>query len=184
MKLGRVLILGAAGRDFHNFNVFFRDNPACAVVAFTAQQIPHISDRRYPPELAGNRYPNGIPIFEEGRLESLISELQVELCVLSYSDLAYADVMHLGSRCNAAGAAFMMLGAQQTMLRSRLPVVAISAVRTGAGKSQVSRAIVRSVHAFLAVENILDTEYDTARTPIRSIGWPRTVRVGARITWQ
>lgn len=145
MKLGRVLILGAAGRDFHNFNVFFRDNPACDVVAFTAQQIPHIADRRYPPELAGDRYPGGIPIFEEGRLESLITELQVELCVLSYSDLAYGDVMHLGSRCNAAGAAFMMLGAQQTMLRSRLPVVAISAVRTGAGKSQVSRAIVRAL---------------------------------------
>ena len=147
MDSARVLILGAAGRDFHNFNVVFREDPAYDVVAFTAQQIPHIAGRRYPPELAGGRYPTGIPIFEEDRLEQLIAELRVDLCVLSYSDLAYSDVMHLASRCNAAGAAFTMLGARPTMLRSRLPVVAISAVRTGAGKSQVSRAIVRALRA-------------------------------------
>ena len=147
MQRTRVLILGAAGRDFHNFNVVFRTDAAYEVLAFTAQQIPHIADRRYPESLAGENYPDGIPILDEGRLEELIHELQVDVCVLSYSDLSYADVMHLAARCSAAGASFLLLSAHQTMLRSTLPVIAISAVRTGAGKSQLSRAIVRALRA-------------------------------------
>lgn len=143
MQFKRILILGAAGRDFHNFNVVFRADPQLEVVGFTAQQIPHIADRLYPPELAGPRYPAGIPIHPEEELEQLIREQKVDVCVQSYSDIAHLDVMHLASRANAAGAAFWLLGAEQTMLRSKLPVIAITAVRTGAGKSQVSRAIAR-----------------------------------------
>jgi predicted GTPase len=141
MKPVRVLILGAAGRDFHNHNVLFRDDPTHEVVAFTAQQIPYIADRRYPPELAGSRYPDGIPIYEEDRLEQLIAELRVDQCVLSYSDLSHIDVMHLASRANAAGADFWLPAPTRTMLKSRLPVVAVCATRTGAGKSATSRAI-------------------------------------------
>jgi predicted GTPase len=140
-----LLILGAAGRDFHNFNVVFRSDAEYEVVAFTAQQIPHIAGRRYPHELAGDRYPEGIPIYPEERLEELVRELEIDLCVLSYSDLSHLEVMHLASRSNASGASFLMLGAQQTMLRSMLPVVAVTAARTGAGKSQVSRAIVQAL---------------------------------------
>ena len=139
----RVLILGAAGRDFHNFNVVFRDDPRFRVVAFTAQQIPHIAERVFPSELAGPTYPDGIPIHEEERLEQLIRELDVDTCVMSYSDVSHEDVMHLASRANAAGADFALLGASRTMLRSRRPVVAICASRTGAGKSQTCRAVVR-----------------------------------------
>lgn len=139
----RVVILGAAGRDFHNFNVVFRDDPSVDVVAFTAQQIPHIADRRYPAELAGPRYPDGIPIFAEDRLEEIIAEHRVTRCVMAYSDVSHIDVMHLASRANAAGADFELLGVDRTMLRSRLPVVAVCASRTGAGKSQTSRAVVR-----------------------------------------
>ena len=139
----RVLILGAAGRDFHNFNVVFRGDARYRVVAFTAQQIPHIADRVFPSELAGPAYPDGIPIHEEERLEQLIRDLHVDVCVMSYSDVAHEDVMHLASRANAGGANFELLGASHTMLRSRLPVVAVCASRTGAGKSQTSRAVVR-----------------------------------------
>lgn len=139
----RVLILGAAGRDFHNFNVVFRDNPAYEVVAFTAVQIPHIADRRYPPELAGSLYPEGIPIFDESRLEELIRDLRVDRCVMSYSDVSHLTVMHLASLANAAGADFELLGARRTMLEASVPVVAVCATRTGAGKSQTSRAVVR-----------------------------------------
>jgi predicted GTPase len=139
----RTLILGAAGRDFHNFNVVFREDPAYEVVGFTAQQIPHIGDRRYPVELAGERYPNGIDIHPEKALEALISELDVSLCVLAYSDLSHLQVMHLASRVNAAGADFTLLGLDRTRLRSSRPVVAVVASRTGAGKSQTSRAVVR-----------------------------------------
>ena len=142
MQRVRTLILGAAGRDFHNFNVVFRADPAYEVVGFTAQQIPHISNRRYPPELAGELYPDGIPIFEEERLESLIPELNVASCVMAYSDVAHVDVMHLASRCNAAGAEFVLLAPARTMLRSSKPVAAICASRTGAGKSQTTRAVV------------------------------------------
>jgi len=139
----KTVILGAAGRDFHNFNVLYRDDPAYEVVAFTAQQIPHIAGRRYPSELAGARYPAGIPIHEEDRLEELILEYGVRLCVMAYSDIAHEEVMHLASRANAAGADFVMIAARRTMLRASVPVVAVCAARTGAGKSQTSRAVVR-----------------------------------------
>lgn len=137
----RVLILGAAGRDFHNFNTVYRDNPRYNVVGFTAQQIPHIAQRRYPALLAGSLYPDGLPIHEEAELERLMREQGVQQCVLSYSDLAHVEVMHLASRANAAGADFVLLSATQTMLASSRPVVAVCATRTGAGKSQTSRAI-------------------------------------------
>lgn len=139
----RVVILGAAGRDFHVFNTLFREDPRVRVVAFTAQQIPHISDRRYPAELAGTLYPDGVPILPEESLESLIREEAVDRCVLAYSDLSHEQVMHLASRVNAAGADFTLPGVRRTSLRSRRPVVAICASRTGAGKSQTSRAVVR-----------------------------------------
>jgi predicted GTPase len=143
----RTLILGAAGRDFHNFNVVFRDDPAYRVVAFTAQQIPNIQDRSYPPELSGEAYPDGIPIHPEERLEALIRELEVDLCVMAYSDLSHDEVMHLASRANAAGADFTLLGLRRTRLRSRRPVVAVVASRTGAGKSQTSRAVAQALEA-------------------------------------
>ena len=139
----RTLILGAAGRDFHTFNVLYRNDPGTEVVGFTAQQIPHIEDRRYPPELAGELYPDGIRIHPESRLDSLIAELDVEQCIMAYSDVSYAYVMGLAARVNAAGADFVMTGARRTMLGSTRPVVAVCASRTGAGKSQTSRAIVR-----------------------------------------
>jgi predicted GTPase len=137
----RVLILGAAGRDFHNFNVYFRDNADYEVVAFTATQIPNIDDRRYPPELAGERYPNGIPIEAESEMARLIGELKVDVAVFSYSDVPHETVMNLGSEVSAAGADFMLLGAERTMVKSKVPVVAVCAVRTGCGKSQTSRRV-------------------------------------------
>lgn len=142
MERTRVLILGAAGRDFHDFNVVFRDDGRFEVVGFTAQQIPHIAERRYPPELAGGLYPDGIPVHPEERLEELIRELRVDECVMAYSDVSHVEVMHLASRANAAGADFRLLDAHRTMLRARIPVVAVCASRTGAGKSQTSRAVV------------------------------------------
>jgi predicted GTPase len=147
MSATRVIILGAAGRDFHNFNTVFRANARYDVVAFTAQQIPNIDDRRYPPELAGPLYSDGIEIHPEAELEHLIRDRRAELCVLSYSDLSYPDVMHLASRVNAAGADFMILSAQRTMIPALKPVVAVCASRTGAGKSQTSRAIALTLHA-------------------------------------
>lgn len=142
-KRTRVLILGAAGRDFHNFNVFFRNKPEYEVVGFTAAQIPNIEGRLYPPSLAGEHYPNGIPIYSEDELEELIEKYKIDECVLSYSDLSYDTVMHLGSRVLKAGAKFSMLGSKQTMLKSTKPVVSITAVRTGCGKSQTTRAVVK-----------------------------------------
>jgi predicted GTPase len=139
----RTLLLGAAGRDFHNFNVVFRGDDRYEVVGFTAAQIPDIDDRKYPPELAGELYPGGIPIMPEDELENLINDLGVELCVLSYSDLSDHHVMILGARANSAGADISMLGAARTMLGSSKPVVAICAVRTGSGKSQTTRKAVR-----------------------------------------
>lgn len=136
----RVLILGAAGRDFHNFNVVFRNNPSYHVVAFTAAQIPDIAGRRYPAELAGPGYADGIPIAEEKDLEKLIREQHVDVVVFSYSDVAYASLMHLASRASAAGADFWLLSAEHTQLKSVVPVVSICAVRTGCGKSQIGRA--------------------------------------------
>ena len=137
----RVIILGAAGRDFHNFNVLYRDDPSHQVVAFTATQIPGIEDRVYPASLAGRLYPNGIPIEPESELQQLIREHDADVCVFSYSDVAYADVMHLASLCVAEGADFILLGAEQTMLEASMPVIAVTAVRTGAGKSQTTRYI-------------------------------------------
>lgn len=139
----RVLILGAAGRDFHNFNVFFKNKPEYEVVGFTAAQIPNIEGRIYPSSLAGKLYPNGIPIYPENELEELIEKYQIDECVLSYSDLSYETVMHIGSRVIKSGAKFSMLGSKQTMLKSSKPVVSITAVRTGCGKSQTTRAVVK-----------------------------------------
>lgn len=137
----RVLILGAAGRDFHDFNCLFRNNAEYQVVAFTATQIPDIAGRRYPPELAGYLYPDGIPIVEERDLEFLIRSQQVDVVVFSYSDISYANLMHLASRVLACGADFWFAGARHTMLDSRVPVISVCAVRTGCGKSPVSRRV-------------------------------------------
>src|SRR5689334_12495226 len=135
----RVVIMGAGGRDFHDFNVCFRNDTTREVVAFTAAQIPHIDDRRYPPQLAGPHYPDGIPIRPESELTELIRRHGVDEVVLAYSDLSYADVMHRSSIVLAAGASFTLLGPNDTMLPSRRPVVAVCATRTGCGKSQTSR---------------------------------------------
>jgi predicted GTPase len=137
-----VLILGAAGRDFHNFNVVFRGHAEYLVVGFTATQIPGIANRRYPAGLAGSGYPDGIPIFEEKDLEKLIVDHQVDAVVFSYSDVAHVKLMHLASRCVAAGADFWLLAADHTQLKSTVPVVSICAVRTGCGKSPLARFVV------------------------------------------
>ncbi len=137
----RVLILGAAGRDFHNFNLIFRNKPEYNVVAFTANQIPDIAGRHYPPELAGSLYPQGIPIEEESRMEELIREQRIDIAVFSYSDVKYENVMHLASRAVAAGADFWLLAAEHTQLQASVPVISVCAVRTGCGKSPVSRRI-------------------------------------------
>ncbi|MFM8999361.1 MAG: cyclic 2,3-diphosphoglycerate synthase [Actinomycetota bacterium] len=137
----RVLIMGAAGRDFHNFNVAYRDDPQVEVVAFTATQIPFIDDRTYPAALAGARYPSGIPIHGEEELARLIADLRVEEVVFAYSDVSHEYVMHKGSEVLAAGADFTLLGPTRTMLPATVPVVAVCAVRTGSGKSQTTRAI-------------------------------------------
>lgn len=136
-----VLILGAAGRDFHNFNVFFRQNLDYQVVAFTATQIPDIAGRRYPAVLAGRLYPDGIPIFEEKDLESLIGDYSVDVVVFSYSDISHQNLMHLASRAGAAGADFWLLGPEHSQIASRVPVISVCAVRTGCGKSPVSKLV-------------------------------------------
>ena len=141
MAKRRVLIMGAAGRDFHNFNTVYRDDDATEVVAFTATQIPFIDDRRYPAELAGSNYPDGIQIYDEPELERLIRELEVDEVVFSYSDVSHEYVMHVASRVLACGANFLLLGPDATMLRATIPTVAVTAVRTGVGKSQTTRAI-------------------------------------------
>ncbi|MDP8223003.1 MAG: cyclic 2,3-diphosphoglycerate synthase [Candidatus Lernaella stagnicola] len=143
MAAQKVVIAGAGGRDFHNFNVFFRDNENYQVVAFTATQIPNIDDRRYPPELAGSLYGEGIPIVPEAELVDLIREHSVDQVVFSYSDVAHQTVMSLASMVNAAGASFVLLGAEQTMLKAKVPVVSVCAVRTGCGKSQTTRKVVK-----------------------------------------
>lgn len=141
----KVIIVGAAGRDFHNFNTVYRNNDQYEVVAFTAAQIPDIDGRKYPASLAGELYPEGIPIHDESELEDLIKKFEVDECVLSYSDLPYDTVMHIGSRIMAAGCKFSMMGTCPTMVKSTKPVVAITAVRTGCGKSQTTRAVVRAL---------------------------------------
>ena len=143
----KVVILGAAGRDFHNFNVVFRSDPAFQVVAFTATQIPNIDQRRYPPELAGGLYPAGIPIVAEAELEDLIRSQSVDIVVFAYSDVPHPTVMHLASRTVAAGADFWLLATERTQLAARVPVVSVCATRTGCGKSPVSRRVVRELRA-------------------------------------
>ncbi len=137
----KLIIMGAAGRDFHNFNVCFRNNPDYRVEAFTAYQIPNIAGRNYPPELAGNGYPDGIPIFDEKLLPELIARLNAEEIVFSYSDVSHLEVMHRASLVNALGADFRLLSAKKTMIASRKPVISVCAVRTGCGKSPTSRRI-------------------------------------------
>ena len=137
----RLLIMGAAGRDFHNFNVAYRDDPRVEVVAFTATQIPFIDDRTYPASLAGERYPHGIQIHDESMLTALIKEQEIDDVIFSYSDVPHTYVMHKASQVQAAGANFVLLGPRETMLTSSVPVVAVCAVRTGSGKTQTTRAI-------------------------------------------
>ncbi len=141
----RIVICGAAGRDFHNFNSVYRNDPSCDVVAFTATQIPGIDARRYPPALAGPHYPDGIAIVAEAELAKLIAERQVDEVVFAYSDVDYAQVMSVANRALAAGASFTLLGPQATMLEAAVPVIAVCAVRTGCGKSQVARYLTRAL---------------------------------------
>ena len=142
MSKKNVIIIGAAGRDFHNFNTYYRNNDACNVVAFTAAQIPDIEGRKYPAELAGKLYPDGISIYAEEDLTKLIKDLDAEDCVFSYSDVSYQHVMSIGAKVNAAGANFVMLGPKHTQIKSIKPVISVGAVRTGCGKSQTSRRII------------------------------------------
>ena len=141
VRKDRIIIMGAAGRDFHNFNTYFRDKPGYEVVAFTATQIPNIEGRVYPPTLSGEHYPEGIPIFPEERLTDLIRELKVDQVVFSYSDISHSSVMHKASAVLAAGADFRLLGPCSTQIKSKKPLVSICAVRTGCGKSQTTRHV-------------------------------------------
>ena len=143
----KVIIMGAAGRDFHNFNTYFRDNPNFQVVAFTATQIPDIEGRKYPAVLAGKLYPDGIPIYAEEELDSLIRKFNVTKVYFSYSDVAHEYVMHKASQVQAAGASFVLLGPRDTMVKSEKPVVSVCAVRTGCGKSQTSRKVANILKA-------------------------------------
>lgn len=145
MERKNILIIGAAGRDFHNFNTYYRDIEAYNVVAFTAAQIPDIDGRKYPSELAGELYPNGIPIYSQDQLPDLIKELEVNECVFAFSDISYDAVMGIGAIVNAAGADFKLLGPNSTMLKSNKPVISVTAVRTGTGKSQTSRKIIETL---------------------------------------
>lgn len=143
MSKKNVIIIGAAGRDFHNFNTYYRGNSSYNVVAFTAAQIPDIDGRKYPNELAGDLYPNGIPIYPESDIHRLIKEYHIDDCVFSYSDVPYQRVMSMSALVNAAGANFILLGSKDTQIKSTKPVIAVGAVRTGCGKSQTSRKIVQ-----------------------------------------
>jgi len=142
-----VIIIGAAGRDFHNFNTYYRGNEDYNVVAFTAAQIPDIDGRKYPTELAGDLYPDGIPIYDEGDLVQLIKDNNIDDCVFSYSDVPYDRVMGVSAIVNAAGANFVLLGPEDTMVKSTKPVIAVGAVRTGCGKSQTSRKVIEYLMA-------------------------------------
>jgi predicted GTPase len=141
MKREKVIIMGAAGRDFHNFNVYFRDNDLYEVIAFTATQIPDIEGRRYPAEISGSLYPEGIPIYSESELSRLIRENKADQVVFAYSDIAHLDVMHKASTVTAAGADFRIMGPGHTQIKSKVPVVSVCAVRTGVGKSQTTRKV-------------------------------------------
>lgn len=145
LKTKNIIIIGAAGRDFHNFNTYYRGKKAYNVVAFTAAQIPDIDGRKYPAELAGDLYPEGIPIHAQEELPSLIKELEVDECVFSYSDVHYEKVMGISAIVNAAGADFTLLGSKHTMIKSTKPVISVCAVRTGTGKSQTSRKIIETL---------------------------------------
>lgn len=147
MNKKNVIIIGAAGRDFHNFNTFYRDNENYRVVAFTAAQIPDIDNRKYPPELAGYLYPEGIPIYSEDKLAELIQDLKVDECVFAYSDVTYETVMGRSAIVNASGADFKLLGPNNTMIKSSKPVISVCAVRTGCGKSQTSRKVIEILMA-------------------------------------
>ncbi len=147
MTRKNVIIIGAAGRDFHNFNTYYREKEEYNVVAFTAAQIPDIDGRKYPAELAGKYYPDGIPIFAECDLPRLIKELNADICVFAYSDVPYAHVMKMSAIVNAAGAHFMLLGPKETMVKSTKPVVSVCAIRTGSGKSQTSRRVIELLMA-------------------------------------
>ena len=147
MSKRNVIIIGAAGRDFHNFNTYYRENEACNVVAFTAAQIPDIAGRGYPPELAGRLYPGGIPIYAEEDLPRLIKDLNVDDCAFSYSDVSYQHIMSISAIVQAAGASFVLLGPKDTMIKSSKPVISVGAVRTGCGKSQTSRRIIEILMA-------------------------------------
>ncbi len=151
----KVIIAGAAGRDFHDFNTAFRDNENYRVVAFTATQIPNIDGRRYPPALSGPLYPEGIPIYPESQLEELIREHQVDEVIFSYSDVTHEYVMHLASRVLAAGAGFRLMNPRQTMLKSSKPVVSVCAVRTGCGKSQTSRRVLEILQNELGYKRVV-----------------------------
>jgi len=144
----RTLIMGAAGRDFHNFNVFFRENPDYEVVAFTATQIPNIEDRKYPAALSGELYPEGIPIFPESELIDLIKKYQVEQVIFAYSDVPHEYVMHKASEVLAAGPDFRLMGLHATQIESTKPVVSVCAVRTGSGKSQTTRRVAAILKGF------------------------------------
>lgn len=144
MSAKKVIIIGAAGRDFHNFNTYYRDNKDYEVVAFTAAQIPDIDGRRYPSELAGALYPEGIPIYSQDELPTLIKDLEVDECVFAYSDVSYNSVMGVSAIVNAAGANFTLLGPKSTMIKSNKPVISVCSVRTGTGKSQTSRKIIET----------------------------------------
>ncbi len=143
MQKTKIIIMGAAGRDFHNFNVYFRDNNQYEVVAFTATQIPGIEGRIYPPELAGQNYPKGIPIYPEEKLAELIKKYEVDQVIFAYSDVSHEYVMHKASIALANGADFRLMGPKTTMLKAKVPVISIGAVRTGSGKSQTSRQIAK-----------------------------------------
>lgn len=145
MEKRRVIIMGAAGRDFHNFNVFFRDNDTYEIVAFTATQIPDIEGRKYPAELAGELYPDGIPIYAEEELVNLIEEKNIDLVVFAYSDVPHERVMHNASLVNATGADFMLMGMEHSTIKTNKPLVTICATRTGCGKSQTTRAVVKAL---------------------------------------
>jgi len=147
MSKKNVIIIGAAGRDFHNFNTYYRNNALYNVVAFTAAQIPDIDGRKYPAQLAGELYPAGIPIFVEEELPRLIDELKVDDCVFAYSDVPYQRVMNLSALVNACGANFILLGSKDTSLKSTKPVISVTAVRTGCGKSQTSRRVIELLMA-------------------------------------
>ena len=174
MSKPRVLIMGAAGRDFHNFNTVFRDNQAYEVVAFTATQIPNIEGRRYPPELAGALYPAGIPIYPENEMPTLIRMLGVDQVVFAYSDVNSQYVMSKAATAIAAGADFRLMGPKDTMVSSNKPVVAVCAVRTGSGKSQTSRYVVRALQE-LGYERVVAVRHpmpygDLAKAPVFALG--------------